>query len=366
MTRKIEWICFANRSGYAQAAQDYIYALKPLPKYDIRMLILHGTPDQVSVSPKRYAEIIEMSRKDSDLEGDSIQVFHCIPEMQRRIRPLNWRVGFATFETFQPPSIWIPMLNENDVIICPSKFNVKIFEHAGIKKPIFHIPHCIDTSLFNPEVAPSYKASQFTFLFLGTWRRRKGWPQLIEAWLKEFDIHDNVRLVIKTDRLTQARNDIEQLKNNLDLSKKETAPILIETKVLNELELPRFMKNADCLISPTLGEGFGIPGLQCMALGVPVIITNFSGCQDYANEETATLLEPSGYILYNELDQVSQFANKKWAHITSGMVAKSMRDVLSNYEQARTKAAVAASRIPLEYSYAVIAKKFDNMLETLR
>jgi glycosyltransferase involved in cell wall biosynthesis len=151
---------------------------------------------------------------------------------------------------------------------------------------------------------------------MGTWKERKGWKHLIEAWFREFDVGDNVRLVIKTDKITQSRNDIERLKSSLGFSKKETAPIVHETRVLTEAELPRFIKNSDCLVSPTLGEGFGLPGLQAMALEVPVIITNFSGCTDYATSETATLIEPTGYRLIQELDTISQFSNRKWANVS--------------------------------------------------
>lgn len=362
MMRQIDYVCFANRSGYAQAAQDYIDALHTLNKYDIRINLLHSNPDQLAVTPKRYSEMLAMMKKQA--RSDVTHVYHCIPDMQRRVSKVGKTVGFGTFETFDPPEQWVNILNGNDAVICPSLFNCQVFQKAGVSKPIHYVPHCIDVSLFSPSV-PSPAKERFTFLFFGTWKRRKGWPELIEAFFTEFDANDGVELLIKTDRLTLSQKNIGELKEQLGFGKKETAPIKWETKVLTERELPALFKRADCLISPSLGEGFGLPGLQAMAMGIPVAITNFSGPTEYATEETATLIEPTKFIVCNEMDTIPQFRNKKWANVTAESVAKTMRYVVENYDAARAKAEKAVDIVRQNYSYTAVAKKFDSLLETL-
>lgn len=358
----LEWVCFQNRSGYAQASQDYLYALLGSDKYNLSLLPLNTSIEQLTCSAERLKTLMSMSQH--KLKPD-YQVFHCIPEMQRRVRRIKKSIGFGTFETLQPPEVWIPILNENTAVICPSKFNMEVFKEAGITVPLYHIPHAIDTNLYNPSVSPQEKRDKFTFLFFGTWKKRKGWPQLFEAFFKEFDKNDNVQILMKTDKIAGSQRDIALLKDSLGLSKKETAPIIYEGRVLNEQELPKFIKSADCLISPTLGEGFGIPGMQALALEVPIIITNYSGCCDYATEETATLIEPNGFILLNELDQINQFHNKKWAHITADSVGKAMRQVMSNYTLAKNKAKIGSAFVSTNYNYSTIAEKFDRMIESL-
>lgn len=354
-----------NRSGYAQAAQDYIYALTNSGNYDIKISLLHASPDQISMTTKRLRDITGMIKREiSRKSGECHQIFHCIPDTQRRIaRSPNRSVGFATFETFEPPEHWVEILNSNDAVICPSKFNEKIFRHAGVIKPIFHIPHCIDTDIFNPSVESIKEHPEFTFLYFGTWKKRKGWPQLIEAFLKEFDKNDNVRLVIKTDRLTMAQRGIDEIRNSIGL-KKEYAPISFETRVLTEDEIPLLIKKADCFVSPTLGEGFGIPGMQAMALGVPVVITNYSGCQDYANSETATLIEPRGFIALKEMDKIPQFNSKSWGHIVAEDVAKAMRHVICNKQDVNRKANYGSKFVADNFNYHITAKKFSKLFES--
>jgi glycosyltransferase involved in cell wall biosynthesis len=360
--KKIEFCAFLNRSGYATASQDYIYALLNSGKYDISLFLVNGSIERLTCSPERYQQLNALSQK---RQKSDVQFIHCIPEMQRRVRRNGKTVGFATYETTDPPPVWIQFLNRNDAIICPSLFNMKVFKDAGISIPMHHVPHCIDTQLWHPAIEPQEKRDRFTFLYFGTWKKRKGWQQLIEAFFKEFDKNDNVQLLLKTDRIIYSQRDIANFKTSLGLSKKETAPIIYETRVLTELELPRFIKSVDCLVSPTMGEGFGLPGLQSLALEVPIIITNYSGCCDYATHETATLLEPEGFILVNDMDQISQFRNRKWAHVSPESVGKAMRQVLSNYKDAKAKAKVGAAFVATNYNYNATVSRFDRIIESL-
>lgn len=365
---KINWICFGHHSGYSQAAQDMILALYQSGKYDVRVQYIHAQSlPQSGLSSERIEIFKSLIEKKQDPER--ITVYHCIPTAQRHIQPNRRTIGYAMFETFNPPNEgatnWISLLNRNDVIITPSQFNYRIFAHEKLTKPLFYVPCCYDRTLFHPEVESlEAKSDLFTFCYFGTWRQRKGYPALLEAFLREFEGRDHVRLVIKTDKPQQAYAAVLQMKQNLGLMKKDTAPILFERRVFDDVSLPRFLKSIDCLIAPTLGEGFGLPGLQCMALGVPVAITDFSGCKDYANEETCTLIKPSGFTMYAGMDGLPQFANRKWALVTATEVARVMRHVLSNQAEIEMKAKHAQTFVAKEFSYENSEKLFSEMLRT--
>jgi glycosyltransferase involved in cell wall biosynthesis len=206
--------------------------------------------------------------------------------------------------------------------------------------------------------------NKFTFLFLGTWKSRKGYDQLFEAFYSEFSDKDNVQLVVKTDKPKAAEQFAINKRKKMGINK-GFAPILFESKVFNEIELPKFIKSAHCLVMPTKGEGFGYPGLQSMSLGVPVIITNFSGCQDYANEETATLLEPSGFLFHKNMDGIPQFRNKKWAFIEVANIRKSMRYVLNNPQRVKEKAETAYSYVMERFNYTIIEELFTKMIREI-
>ncbi len=359
---KITYACFLNHSGYSQAAQNYIFALNKTNEFDIKIRIFGDKPSRSSVSDENYEIFMEMVKKEEDSER--ILVYHCIPTMQKRIKKPKKNIGFATFETYQPPENWMNILNNNDAIIVPSQFNYKIFSHMKIKKPLYYIPHCIDMDVYNNDVLPIVERDKYTFLFMGIWRERKGYKQLIEAWLREFLEEDGVQLLIKTDKPVKAEEYVAKVKKQLGINK-GFAPIIFENKVFDEKMLPKFIKSVDCLISPTMGEGFGYPGLQCMALGVPIIITDFAGCKDYANKITANLLEPNGFVFHSNMDNIPQFRNKKWAFIEVSKIQKLMRYIIKNKEQIKTKSSNAYCSVRDKFNYEVVGKLFINMIREL-
>lgn len=362
--RKLNYICFGNNTGYSQAAQDLLIGLDDTGRYDIRVEFMFGSNiPKTGMTRDRQRRLEKLSKKPRS--DDRITLFHTLPTMQRTLQRTSRSIGFATFETFQPIPAWIKILNRNDAIITPSRFNYRIFAHESINKPIFYIPHCYDTELYNSRTDPLNHYDRFSFLFLGTWKVRKGYQELIEAWLKEFRLEDNVQLIIKTDKVAEAKRYVEKAIGNSEVSEKEMAPILFEENIFDELTLPRFIKSFDCYISSTLGEGFGLPGLQAMALGVPVVITNFSGCQDYAKPDTATLLEPSGFQLKSMMDKLPQYKNKKWAFISVKTIRKAMRHVLNNPEDIKRKASVGSDFVKMNFATRNAVAAFDEMMETV-
>jgi len=361
---KLNYLAFANNSGYSYAAMNNIKALYQSNKYDIRLNIFGDRPNKNVVSDEEYEFLMSLTKK-KDFD-DNIIIYHCIPTMQKRVKKEGRRnIGVAVFETYSPPENWFSILNENDAIIVPSKFNYNIFSHGPIKKPIYYVPHSINTTLYNKDIKPLNKYNKFTFLFMGTWKERKGYPQLIEAWFSEFREKDNVQLIIKTDKPKQAESYVKRIKKEMGIINKGNAPILFESKVYDEKMLPRFMKNVDCYVSNTLGEGFGICGLQSMALKIPVIITNYSGCQDYAKENNCTLIPVSGFILHKNMDGIPQFRNKKWAFVEVKRIRESMRYVLNNNDIIKRKAENAYNYVMENFNYKVVENNFSEMIKEI-
>jgi glycosyltransferase involved in cell wall biosynthesis len=363
MTIKLNCCGFLNQSGYSQAYLNYLLSFYKTGLYDIKITPFgEKRPSRPAISDEKYELFMSMIKKGED--EDRILTYHCIPTMQRRIKRTKKVISFVTFETFSPPGKWIEILNKSDAIVVPSQFNYKIFSHEKITKPLHYIPHCIDLELYNENIKPLNKYDRYTFCYIGQLRERKGYIQLFESFLREFDDKDNVQLLIKTDKHKRAVEHIEKLKRQIGINK-GFAPIIFENKVLDEKSLPKFIKSIDCLVAPSLGEGFFYPGLQCMALKIPIIITNFSGCQDYANETTATLLESNGFIFKSNMDNVPQFKNKKWAFIEVKKIQKAMRYVLNNEKEVKIKVDNGYEEVRKKFNYKKISNLFIEMIKEI-
>jgi len=62
------------------------------------------------------------------------------------------------------------------------------------------------------------------------------------------------------------------------------------TEYVPEEDLPALMSGADVFVYPSLGEGFGLPPLEAMACGTPVICSNAPALPEVVGEDAITVL----------------------------------------------------------------------------
>lgn len=312
---KIQYFCHSGVVGYAFAARNYIKALT-LSGFDVEV---------VNLDIRKYIP-----------DSNDIRIFHCVPSVTKNQNLGPQSYAFATFETTSPPTSWKKYLKQCKYIVSPSEFNRLEFEKF-LNRDVEYIPHCLDMKEYTPQVSPSKRFKDFTFLFLGTWNNRKGYKVLIKAFEQEFS-KDNINLVIKTNKIDKVKKYIDG-KHNISL---------IGDKILDK-DMPAFIKSFDCIVCPTSGEGFGLPGLQALSLEVPLIITNYSGCLEYANMDTAWLLDYKIQKI-KEIDPVPQFMNKDWAVIDTEVLATAMRQVVDSPLERKRKAQKGREKVVDDFS----------------
>jgi len=355
-----EYICFANCSGYSQASLDYIRSIEK-----------HGAKVKLTVIHKKIIES-SFSRKDIKwMKGlcdsfkvgyEHTQIRHIIPPRWGRLSAAKNIVSMSTFETFDPPQDWISKMNRVRMCIFPSDFNLKTFRRSGLTSESIKIPHCFNPQIWHNNVCKLDKHEKFSFLCVGTWRQRKNWKNLIKGFLDNFNNKDNVQLVIKTDKTSLCNQEIKKIKHLLSSSRRDWADIVVEARVFDEIGMSRFIKSHDCLISPSLGEGFCLPPMQAMALGVPVIVSNVGGCSEYARDDRCTMIEPHGYEIIKVIDNLPQFKNKKWARITEEGIHSAMKQVLENKNESANKAELANKFVNNNFTYDIIGKLLHDSL----
>jgi len=348
---QIEYICFGSLSGFAIAAKNYILALKN-HHIKVHTLDCQHRIDVVGKDLHLFEDLVK-----TEISDNAVQIFHCIPPMQKRRKKHNKiTIGIGIFETGKVPKYWVDILNQNTAVLAPSQFNVNILKESGVTVPIFYIPHCIDMAEFCP--GDSFKnVEKFKFLFIGSWKRRKGYQELLTAWCEEF-IDDDVELIIKTDKVNKAKSYVKRLIPRPD-------NITILDRVIMENEMPDFIRSVSCLVLPTKGEGFGLPCLQAMACGVPVLVTDYSGCKDYANNDTAFLLKPEGIVTKKVMDNIPQFFNQKWAYVSVKQIRKKMRYIFENPQEIPKKTEAALSFVRSRFSLGYVSGLFDEMFSQI-
>jgi glycosyltransferase involved in cell wall biosynthesis len=121
------------------------------------------------------------------------------------------------------------------------------------------------------EFKREHQLPEHFILFVGTLEPRKNLPVLVQAfaWLRQHS-RLNHHLVIGGGKGWYYQT-LEQQVEKLGLRDQIHFPGFIP-----QAELPLWYNSADLFVYPSLYEGFGLPPLEAMACGVPVITTNVS------------------------------------------------------------------------------------------
>lgn len=166
-----------------------------------------------------------------------------------------------------------------DKIITISEFSKKeIVKYLNIPEDKISVMFCgVDRSIYNPnyskekvkEIIQKYKIGSEYILYLGTLEPRKNIVRLIHAYsqLKKENV-DTPKLVLAGRKGWMYKEVFETVKN-LDLE-----GAVIFTGYINENDAPKLIKGAKMLVFPSLYEGFGMPPLEAMACGTPVLVSN--------------------------------------------------------------------------------------------
>ncbi|MFD2943385.1 glycosyltransferase family 4 protein [Flavobacterium notoginsengisoli] len=183
-------------------------------------------------------------------------------------------------------------IRHSDYLITISEASKKdiLEEFLYNKNKIFVIPNGVDFDLYNNEieqehltkVKEKYQLPNKFVVYLGGIRIHKNVDNLIRAYaLLSEDIRAEVSLVI-----TQGNEDLKKLAANLNIEEQ-----VFFTPYIDEEDKPAVYKLALAMAFISSYEGFGLPIIEAMAAGTPVITSNVSSMPEVAGD-AAVLVDP--------------------------------------------------------------------------
>lgn len=292
-------------TGYDRAGREYVLGLDRLG-VDIKIEPMSHTGEAITTQlrpeqDKRLRELIEKPYSDTKpkLLLFHSQPFGIAPEAERR-RGYDKIVIMTVWETTKIPENWLSSLNAADAVIVPSAQNVEAMIASGVDAPIFTIPHGADVDFFkpgNPELPLMNVKDTFNFLSVFQWQHRKSPDLLLKAYWEEFGPEENVSLIIKTgfgqaatrEQSIEISNRVFAYKKALGFEK--TSPVYLSTSNLDDEDLKGLYALADTFVLPSRGEGVGLPYLEALSSGIPVISTNWGGQVDFLHKGNAILVD---------------------------------------------------------------------------
>ncbi len=127
----------------------------------------------------------------------------------------------------------------------------------------------------DPQPVSFWQPGAFTFLHVSSGFPRKGVDVLVEAFCAEFGRDDDVRLIIKT--FANPHNRIDEILREAFTRHPRHALVDVVEEPITGGQMRFLLEHANGLVSPSRGEGFGLPVAEAMLVGCPVIATLHGG-----------------------------------------------------------------------------------------
>ncbi len=171
----------------------------------------------------------------------------------------------------------------------------------------------------------------YHFYSIFQWTKRKNSEGLLHAYLSEFNLQDNVMLVIKTygpssfsDR-RWIKEAIQKIKDQYE----DAPPIFLLDTLLQPVQISAIHAQCQCYVHCGIGEGWNIPLIDAIAASKQTITTKLGGIADW--------IEDSSYIIPHTMVDVNSegmpwggfyqsVPPQKWGNVDTPDIQVAMRN----------------------------------------
>lgn len=272
-----------------------------------------------------------------------------------------WEYGWV-------PTAWVEAITAAvDELWTHTRFVRDAYVRSGVDPgKVQVIPLGVNPARFNPDVEPFPVRTEksFKFLFVGGAIERKGFDVLLRAYAEEFTSADDVCLVVKDFFYGGSGRELVRA-----LRRDERAPeVRYGYGTMDPTRLGGLYTACDCYVQPYRGEGFGLPILEAMACGLPVVVTGRGAALDYCTEETAYFV-PAAEEAFPPDDWPPELPTVRpatWFEPDLAALRRLMRHVFEYREEASRKGALARAHVHERYLWARTVEEMVARLERWR
>ncbi|MFB7816244.1 glycosyltransferase family 4 protein [Paenibacillus chitinolyticus] len=338
-------------NGIGTASREYVLALHRLGVH------VKVTParrrSSFSTPSKRL--MLALARRPLARKKPKVLVYHRLPHtlnITQARKKYDYLILNAVWETTKIPRSWLPNINRFDAVCVPSVQNRIAMKRSGVRVPVYIVPHGVNSRAFNPrnKKLSLKKKDAFLFVSVFTFQHRKNPETLLRAFWEEFSARDRAALLIKTSGFSAResgawiRGRIAAYKKKLGIRHK-TAPLHLLTGSTSPRTVRGVYTAGDAFVLPTRGEGVGLPFLESLASGTPVIVTGWGGHMDFVTRANSFLvpykLKPPAAGMNKAISRSFRRLfvqeGQLWAEPDLGSLKKQMRRAYEHPELCRRK-----------------------------
>jgi glycosyltransferase involved in cell wall biosynthesis len=333
-----------DATGYGSASREYALALDRLG-VDVKIETYTWNFPFAFQDQMKRDRLNTLIEKEYARNKRKILIYHSPPGVvDAKVRNKYDRCILNTvWETNKIPDFWVPVINTFDAVCVPCTQNIQAMKDGGVSVPLYLTPHGADTSTFNPSnerLSLQEAEGKFVFISVFDFQHRKNPESLLRAYWEEFSADESVLLLIKSYGTSrkQIRSAILNYKKSLGFGS-ETAPLYVMAGICEEKQIKGIYTLGDVFVLPTRGEGVGLPFMESLCSGTPVIATAWGGQMDYLTKNNSYLVdykmqhpgismssEHAISTIYRDFEEKGQL----WAEADINHLKKQMRKAFEN------------------------------------
>jgi len=239
-------------------------------------------------------------------------------------------IGYISIYGKPVPFNWKKVVKNLDLAICYSEFGRTVLKEFMPFTSIDMIHLGVDTSIYRPlenreELRKKFKLDgKFVIGCIARNQTRKRLDKLIEGFAKFSAKKPNAWLYLKTEKHCDHGYDIPELLEYHGVADKATVDEKINRDGYSEDKLAEIYNLFDVYVQTAGAEGFGIPILEAMSCGLPVMTSDYSACTE--------LVKDRGILLKPYFPRVIDMATVEQVSINTDEMVEKLIELYENRE----------------------------------
>ncbi len=373
-------------SGYGIHSRQVFEWLETLPGVDLTVEILQwgSTPWLLSheIDDGIVSRIMSKSREIKKGTYDYSFQVQLPDEWDETLGKKN--IGISAFvETDRCSPNWIEKCNKMDAVIVPSTFTKTVAQRSGVvATPIHVIPEWYNVHIDCLELKPTKinLPSKFNLLMVGTLTSqnpdddRKNILYGIRWFCDQFKDDKKVSLVLKTSFGKGTKIDRKLTTDFLKRAISEIRPgkfpkVHLIHGGMDQKEIAGLYRNKKVcgLISATRGEGYGLPLIEAAAQGLPVVVTGWSGHNEFLDKDLYLDVDYSlEAINKSRIDNRVFIEGTRWAKVNENDFKRKIQDLRDNYKLHCKNAKKLQKKIKTQFCKSSVIDQYNKFFDEFR
>jgi glycosyltransferase involved in cell wall biosynthesis len=299
-----------------------------------------------------------------------------LPEVLPRVRARHTVLRFA-FEAFPLPAYLAESIRSVDEVWAMSHYAADIAIASGAKSSSVTVLHPALTAHWQAqlelrvqaarrgELCRRSSAGRTIFSSVFNFEPRKNPEALIRSFLELLTRGHNAHLLVKASGIDTTkfwewavgvvgREGTDRLKLACEL----------HCEPLDEPTLSDLISRSDVFVLPTRGEGFGLPFLEAMSVGVPVICPDVGGHRDFCDADNSFLVPTTSVPCALNWD-IPLFRESRWREVDYAALVSTL-ELAATADELVTEKALSAFTRAAAFMQAQGASAHEKTLELCR